>query len=123
MLQGPDMVVELYPVAGRSTRGLLRIWYIGNFRGSVNDIQEKEWRKQPGTFVWTSLAMSAQVYLQYAPDSPVDGRNGESIHNKCKRSEVPCTKAELEAVELNGEGTSLPLQEGPGGTGSGGKWE
>ena len=29
---------------------------------------------------------------------------------------VPCTKAELEAVELNGEGTSLPLQEGPGGT-------
>lgn len=33
------------------------------------------------------------------------------------------TKAELEAVELNGEGTSLPLQEGPGGTGSRGKWE
>lgn len=64
------MVVELYPVAGRSTRGLLRIWYIGNFRGSVNDIQKNEWRKQPGTFVWTSLIMSAQVYLQYAPDSP-----------------------------------------------------
>lgn len=37
------MVVEFYPVAGRSTRGHLRIWYIGNFRGSVNDIQENEW--------------------------------------------------------------------------------
>lgn len=36
---------------------------------------------------------------------------------------VPRTKAELEGVELNGEGTSLPLQEGPGGTGRGGKWK
>lgn len=96
MLQDPDMVVELYPVAGGSTRGLLRIWYIGNFRGSVNDIQENERRKQPGTFVWTSLAMSAQVYLQYAPESPVDGRNGESIHNKCKRSEGSAFKADGE---------------------------
>lgn len=99
---------------------------------------------------------------------PVDGRNRESIHNKCKHSEglglqgrwvtqrtfpyicfslstlslkiraaeiwvgitlsgmlqrAPRTKAELEALELNGKGTSLPLQEDPGGTGSGGKWE
>lgn len=36
------MVMELYPVAGRITRGPLRICDIGNFRGSVNDIQENE---------------------------------------------------------------------------------
>lgn len=39
---GPDMVMKLHPVSGKNTRGSLRIWDIGNFRGRVNDIQETE---------------------------------------------------------------------------------
>lgn len=61
------------------------------------------------------------LYLLFPKHPKFENQSSRDLSGMLQRA--PRTKAELEALELNGEGTSLPLQEDPGGTGSGGKWE